>query len=189
MGAPINIMFDTSALKRAGVTLSKAPEEIKIAVSHAVNRSLETFKSANIKETAQKYFVKQKDLRPSLTVKKSYGGELQGAVIARGERKPLPQYMISPKHSPVKNGSFRGAVKRLGGLKPIPLAFLMPSKKGLHAVIRDKLGENERLRVLMSPSIPQLTKNKETVAEATQKAEETFTKRLDHELKRVGLLP
>ena len=188
-GAPINITFDTSALKRVGIFLAQAPENAKIAVSHAVNRSLETFKSANVKETAHKYFVKQKDLRSSLTVRKSYGGELQGAVIARGERKPLTQYMVSPKKIPVKDGSFRGAVKRLGGLKPIPLAFLMPGKSGLYAAIRDKFGDYERLRILMSPSVPQLTKNKETVAVATQKAEETFTKRLEHELKRAGFLP
>ena len=130
MAAPINITFDSAALKRAGLILSQAPEKAKIAVSHAVNRSLETFKSANVKETAHKYFVKQKDLRSSLTVKKSYGGELQGAVIARGERKSLTQYMISPKKSPVKNGSFSGAVKRLGGLKPIPPAFLISGKGG-----------------------------------------------------------
>ena len=73
--------------------------------------------------------------------------------------------------------------------RSIPLAFLMPGKSGLYAAIRDKFGDYERLRILMSPSVPQLTKNKETVAEATQKAEETFTKRLEHELKRAGFLP
>ena len=59
---------------------------------------------------------------------------------------------ISSKQSPVKNGSFRRAVKKLGGLKPIPFAFLILGKNSLYAEIRDNFGENERLRVLMSPS-------------------------------------
>ena len=41
----------------------------------------------------------------------------------------------------------------------------------------------------MSPSVPQIMKNKETVAEAEQKARDTFKNRLEHELKRVGALP
>ena len=184
----INVTLDTSPLIRAGIIIAKAPEEIKIAVSHAINRSLESFRTEGVRETARKYFVKQNELRPSLAIKKSYGGEMNGAVIATGSRKPITMYSISPKRPPVKGGSFRGAVKRAGGLKPIPLAFLIPGKKGLHAVIRDKFGDNERLRVLMSPSVPQLVQNKETVGSATQKAQETFERRLEHELKRKGLM-
>lgn len=119
MGVPINITFDTSALVRAGVIIRQAPEKIRIAVSHAVNRSLETFRTASVSETSRKYFVKPGELRPSLEIRKSYGGSMQGAVIARGERKSLTQYSISPKKTPVKDGNFRGAVKRSGGLKPI----------------------------------------------------------------------
>lgn len=113
---------------------------------------------------------------------------MNGAVIARGTRKPLTQYAISPKNIPVKAGGFRGAVKRAGGLKRIPLAYLIPGKNGLNAVIRDKFGDTERVRVLMSPSVPQLVKNKETVAEAEKKAQETFERRLVHELKRKGIM-
>ena len=54
------------------------------------------------------------------------------------------------------------------------------------AVIRDKFGGTERLRALMSPSVTQLVKNKETVAEAEEKARETFERRLTHELQHVG---
>ncbi|MBQ7578619.1 MAG: hypothetical protein IJT21_10190 [Synergistaceae bacterium] len=184
MPASINIDFDTGALVRAGVLLNTAPEKIKIAVSHAVNRSLESFKTASLRETAKKYFVKQKDLRDSITVKKSYGGEMNGAVISRGTRKPLSEYQLSPRKNPAKPGSVRGAVKRAGGLKPIPPAFLFARGGNIYAAIRDPT----RIRTLMSPSVPQLIKNKETVAEGEKKARETFTQRLEHELKRAGVL-
>ena len=118
--------------------------------------------------------MKQKDVRDSISVKKSYGGEMNGAIISRGSRK-----------SPAKQGSVRGAVKRAGGLKPIQSAFLFAKGGNIYAAIRDAT----RIRTLMSPSVPQIMKNKETVAEAEQKARETFKNRLEHELKRVGALP
>ncbi|MBQ7733865.1 MAG: hypothetical protein IJT58_07595 [Synergistaceae bacterium] len=181
----ISISFDSSALVRAGIFLAQAPEKAKIAVSHAVNRSLEKFKTIAVRETARRYFVKQKDIRESIETKKSYGGALHGLVISRGHRQPLTKFSVSPKKNPVKQGSFRGAVKRAGGLKPIPLAFLAPFRGDVRAFIRD----GKKWRMLMSPSVPQMMKNKQTVAEAEKSSRQVFIERLDHELKRAGFLP
>ena len=190
MPAPINITFDIAqALKRAGVIIKEAPDQIKRSVSLAIDRSLETFRTTSVRETAHKYFVQQKYVRAHLTLKKSYGGNMNGAVIASSYRRLLSHYKITPSKPPVKEGTFRGAVKRAGGLKPIPPAFLMPAKTKngeMLPTIRDKFGDYERLRTLRSPSVTQLVKNKETVAEAEQKARETFEKRLIHELEHSG---
>lgn len=181
----IKISFDTSALVRAGIFLARAPEKAKIAVSHAVNRSLENFKTIAIRETARKYYTKQKDIRQSITIKESYGGALGGLIISRGKRQSLMKFSVSPKRAPIKRGTFRGAVKREGGLKPIPLAFLSTRKGEPRAFIRD----GKKWRMLMSPSVPQMMKNRQTVAEAEKSARQVFIERLDHELKRAGFLP
>lgn len=188
MPAPISITFDIApALRRAGVILEQAEDKIRKSVSLAIDRSLETFRTTSVRETAHKYFVQQKYVRQHLTLKKSYGGNMNGAVIASSERRLLTHYKISPMSPPVKEGTFRGAVKRAGGLKRIPPAFLMPGKNGhMLAAIRDKFGDYERLRTLRSPSVTQLVKNKETVTEAEERARETFEKRLIHELKHAG---
>ena len=188
MPAYINITFDIAqALKRAGIVIEKAPDQIRRSVSLAIDRSLETFRTTSVRETARKYFVKQQYVRAHLTLKKSYGGNMNGAVIASSYRRLLSHYKITPSKPPVKDGTFRGAVKRAGGLKPIPPAFLMPAKNGeMLPTIRDKFGDYERLRTLRSPSVTQLVKNKETVAEAEEKARETFEKRLVHELEHSG---
>ncbi len=196
MPASININFDTGALVRAGVLLRAAPEKIKIAVSHATNRSLESFKTINTRETAKKYFVKQKDVRDSMTVKKSHGGNMFGMVVSKGKRHLLGDYKISPT-SP-KSGSktqIKGAVKREGGLKPLnPLTFYVKRAGGKYFPFfrvgyRREARKYGDIRAYVSPSFPQIVKNKETVAEAEQKARETFKNRLEHELKRVGALP
>ncbi len=180
----INISFSRTPLVRAGIYLYHAPDKIKKAISLAVNRSLENFKTVSIRETAEKYFTKQKDIRSSITLKRSYGGQMHGLIISRGHRQPLTKFAFTPKSTPTKPGSFRGAVKQAGGLKPIPLAFLINRHGNKRAFIRD----DKSLRMLMSPSIPQMMKNKNTVNEAEKSAREVFNNRLEHELKRVGIL-
>ncbi|MBQ7733026.1 MAG: hypothetical protein IJT58_03295 [Synergistaceae bacterium] len=181
----INISFDTSALARAGIFLGQAPEKAKIAISHAVNRSLDNFKTIATRETARKYYTKQKDIRSSITLKRSYGGAMHGLIISKGHKQSITKFSVSPKSGPIKQGTFRAAVKREGGLKPIPLAFLSNWRGEPRAFIRD----GKKWRMLMSPSVPQMMKNEQTVAEAEKSARQVFVERLDHELKRAGFLP
>ena len=180
-----NVTLDTSSLERAGIMIAKAPDIIKRAVSLAIDRSLQSYATESVRQSAKRYFVKQKDVRQTLTLKKSYGGKMNGAVVSTGTRRELTEYAISPKRPPVKPGTFHGAVLRAGGLKPIPLAFLTRHNT---AVIRDHFNGASRLRVLMSPSIPQILTNRETIAASTEKAQETFERRLQHELKRAGMM-
>ena len=195
---PVNISLDsnTEALSRAGIFLKNEPEKIKIAVSHAVNRSLESFKTINVRETASKYFVKQKDVRDSMKVQKSSGGDMHGAVVSRGKRHLLADYKISPT-SPKSRGKteIKGAVKREGGLKKLRDKPFMVKRAGgkyfpfFRVGYRREARKYGDIRAYVSPSFPQIVKNKETVAEAEKKARETFENRLEHELKRVGALP
>lgn len=198
MPASINIDFDTGALVKAGVLLRAAPEKIKIAISHAVNRSLENFKSVEVRETVKKYFVKRKDIdnEETLRLKKSYGGSLDATLVARGRRHSIRDYALtplSPTHG--KKAEIKGAVKREGGLKALTRAFFVNRKGGKYFPFY-RIGYNKKarqrgdIRSYISPSLPQIMKNKETVTEAEQKARETFKKRLDHEIMRlIGVIP
>ena len=197
MPASINIDFDTGALVKAGILLKTAPEKIKIAVSHAVNRSLESFKSVAVRETVKKYFVARKniDTEENLKLKKSYGGDLNATLIARDKRHSIKEYKLTPMSpTPGKKTEIKGAVKREGGLKTLTRAFFVKVKGGKYfpffRVGYDKKARQRgQIRSYTSPSLPQIIKNEETVAEAEQKARETFKKRLEHELKRAGALP
>ena len=89
-----------------------------------------------------------------------------------------------PRSGYVKPGTFKGAVVRAGGLKPIPLAFLIPGSGKDKPVIREPDGS---LRPLTSPSVPQLMKNRISVNKAFAVAEEVFEKRIEHEINRDDL--
>ena len=183
------ISVSETKLQRAEAALQHIQGGYVRAVSSAVNRSLESLRTVTVKETTEKYFVKPKEVRQTLTLKRASGANLYGELISRGARKSLSKYMIEPKRPPVAPESFRAAVKKAGGLKPIPLAFLIPRSGNVLVAIRDAPGGGG-LRMLRSLSIPQLVKNKDTVAEAEKKANETFEKRLDHETMRLlKLLP
>lgn len=166
--------------------------KINQAVRNAINRSLDSFRTAIIRETAQKYHVQQKELRAAthiIHVKPTWDLKegLHGVMVSRGHRKSLAEYKIVPGRGYVKPGTFRGAVMKAGGLKPIPLAFLIPGNGRYKPVIREPDGS---LRPLTSPSVPQLMSNRISVNKAFAVAEEVFEKRLDHEVMRLlGALP
>ncbi len=174
----VNISLDTMSLNVAKEFVGKSRDRITKAISLAVNRSLESYKTTSLRETAAKYFIKQKDIREALTVKKSYGGSYAGAVIARGHRQPLTAYNISPRNKNTKMGELLGAVKKAGGLKHGKTFTLVNG----HALMFDY--HRKRWSRITSPSVPQLMKNKDTMAEAEKKARETFEKRLSHEVER-----
>ena len=182
----IRISFDYTALGRRGIHTGALPQEmqriINIVLSRASNRAAEAFKTVALRETAEKYYVKQKDIRASVTLKRAYGAHNMGAtIISRGTRRILADYIQLPKVNPgrkIDPYKFAGAVKRAGGLKKFRTAFFL--HKNSHTVyIRSDGGNIERVT---SPSIPQLMKNETTVFKAEKKAREVFLKRLDYEL-------
>lgn len=177
----INVILDTRSLTRASIIPQRASDRIKKAISLAIDRANQSFGTQTVRQTAKRYFIKQNELREHMMFYKSYGGSpYTGGVSFMGRRKRLGDYSIRPRKAPLKPGSFRGAVMKAGGLKPIPLAFFV---NGVPA-IRD----GSRLRFLLSPSIPQIVQNRETTNEARIKAQDTFEQRLRHELKRAGIL-
>lgn len=188
LGSFINIDFDVSALERAAKSIAGMPEKIQKAASRAVNRSLDTYKTYTLRETTRKYFVKRKDIADSLTLHRPFGTELYGSMLARGKRKSLLDYKVNRPSSvatSIRPGTFKGAVKKLGGLKHLPGVIRINTRGGvLYPIIITPV----TWRYLHSPSVPQLAKNPETVAEAEKQARETFERRLQHECKRAGIL-
>ena len=143
-----------------------------------------------LRNTAETYFVKQKDVRGSLTLKKAYGRDsFNFTLISKGERHSLGDYKISPTYPKSGNSLIYGAVKREGGLKPLqhrgddkPTGFLMKRAGGKYFPYYRVGPGRKGIRAYISPSIPQLMRNERNVQEATLEAQKTFEKRLEYEL-------
>ncbi len=187
----INIQISDTALERANSALKKILEDSPRAIARAVNRTMDGLRTDAVRETTQKYFVKAKDVRASISFRKANPGSLMGAMVSKGKRHSLADYQLTPSKPRLgRPMPLKGAVKREGGLKPLGPAFLVKRSGGRYFPFY-RIGKGKwKMNSLISPSIPQIIKNEETVKAMEQGAEERFRTRLDHEVMQLlGVLP
>ena len=185
----MNIMISAPALERANNALRHISGAFPRAVASAANRTLEGVRTDAVSETKGRYFAKPGDIRKTLTLKRASAGNLAGAVVSRGTRKSLADYKLTPT-APRKgrHTALKGAVKR-DGLESLGNAFLVRRGGKYRPYSRTGTGR-WNIEPLISPAIPQIIKNEETVKVIEKGAEERFSKRLDHEVLRLlGALP
>ena len=192
----INVQIANNALERANHVLRRILSESPKAVARAVNRTMDGLRTDAVRETTQKYFVKAKDVRASLSFRKATSGNLMGAMVSKGKRHSLADYQLTPS-TPKPGGKtqLKGAVKRAGGLKSLKYGFLVRRAGGNYFPFY-RIGYDQQhrqrgeIRSYISPSMPQIIKNEETVEAMQHGAEERFAKRLDHEfMQLLGALP
>lgn len=185
----INVCVDENSLERAYQLLKHINGGFEHAVAMAVNRTLEGVRTDAVRETAGRYFVKSGEVRKTIKINKASSGNLGGSMVSRGGRRKLSQYQLTPKTPQAgRNKTFKGAVKRDGGLKPLPQGTFMMNTPtaGLLLFIRTATGRSwKNIKHVHSPSIPQIIKNEETVEIVEMQAQERFAKRLDHEVMRM----
>lgn len=188
----IDVRIDQAHLNRAYQALRLIPGAFPRAVAAASNRTLETMRTDTVNETSERYFAKPGDIRKTITLKRASAGKLSAVMLSRGARKNISKYQITPKSPRAgRKDGFMGAVKREGGLKPLPEGTFMINTPNAGPVLflrtsRGKWG----IEHVHSPSIPQIIKNKDTVDAVETHAQEVFVKRLDHEVMRIlKLLP
>lgn len=183
----INLQISNAALGRAVSSLQSLQREFPQAVSRTVNRTMNGMRTDAVRETHKKYFVSAGDVRKSITFRKASAGALMGAMVSRGKRHSLADYQLTPsKPNPGRKSTLKGAVKREGGLKSLGPAFLVKRGSGRYfPFLRIGSGAGSSfkgIQSLISPSMPQIIKNEETVRAMERGAEERFAKRLEHEI-------
>ena len=186
----IDIQISDEAIRRANVALDRLKSLFPRVLPRVINRTMDGLRTDAVRETTEKYFVKAKDVRASLSFRKATAGNLMGAMVSKGKRHSLADYKLTPSTpSPGKRPSVKGAVKKAGGLKPLSRAFLVKRAGGRYFPYyrigyRSDNRQRAEIRSYISPSMPQIVKNEETVRAMELGAEERFTKRLNHEIMR-----
>lgn len=180
----INLSVSNEALLRAVSDLRSAQSKFPQAVARAVNRTMDGMRTDAVKETSKKYFVKAGEVRKSISFREASAGNLMGAMVSRGKRQSLSHYQITPK-KPKNNARILGAVKREGGLKPLGDAFLVRVAGGKYTPVWRLGTEKWNVKYAISPSMPQIIKNEETVKAMQEGAERRFSLRMEHEINRI----
>ena len=183
------MQLDFQVDTKSFTTLNAAPAMVNKAISRAVTRVLDSMRTELTQRTATRYYITSTEIRKSITARSYTAGDIRhGILTAKGLRIPLAKFKISPK-SPsfrMKGKPYQAAVKREGGLKTLaPNAFYVPSKKQAFRRIAPGGRGFRNLRVLMGPAVPQMLKNEQTLKEVTDKAEEVFKQRFNHEIERL----
>ena len=177
-------------LRRARESLKRVKGGFERAVSLSINRTLDSLKVKAARETASRYFISVGEVKKSFAVKKSNPGDMVASLMSRGRRRNLSDYKLTPKAPKLKSRDYiKGAVMRAGGLKSLPGAFLVKRGNGYQAVLRTGKGRYD-LKGVVSPAVPQILKNEDTLNVLEQDAERVFISRLNHETLRIlGALP
>ncbi len=133
MSGTVGIQITDNKLARANSALKRILASTPQAVARTINRTVEGLKTDAVRETSQRYFVKAKDVRASMSPKKATAGNLQGAMVSKGKRHLLDYYKLTPK-TPKPGGKtvLKGAVKTDGGLKTLKSAFLVRRAGGTY---------------------------------------------------------
>ena len=192
MNGMVGIQISNGQLERANSALKRIISESPRAVARAVNRTMDGLRTDAVKETSERYFVKPKDVRSSLSFRKATAGNLMGAMVSRGKRHSLADYQLFPRTP--KRGQktqLQGAVKREGGLKPLKDINFLVKRSGGRYFPFYRIGKGKwKINSLISPSMPQIVNNEDTVKAMEKGAQERFYKRLNHEaMQLLGFLP
>ncbi|MDR3230261.1 MAG: phage tail protein [Synergistaceae bacterium] len=172
----INVSSDK--LEHAQKALAGIPGGVEKATKNALHRVGDGLRSDAVNETKQKYHLLPGEIRKHLLLKKATGANQSVSLTATGSRKKLSEYKVTGRGEDIEV-----AVKK-DGMKKLKTGFLM-DKGGRKVVYWRPAGENTPAMPVISPSVPQVIKNKETVATMQKQAHERFEKRLDHEILRL----
>ena len=203
MNGMVDIRISNKQLEQANSALKRILSESPRAVARAVNRTMDGLRTDAVKETSERYFVKSKDVRSSLLFQKATSDNLMGAMISRGKRHSLADYQISPRRPRYQRNDYgkkvqvpvTAAVKRAGGLKsfkaPLTNAVFLVKRSGGRYFPFYRIGKGKwKINSLISPSMPQIVGNEDTVKTMEKGAQERFFKRLNHEaMQLLGFLP
>lgn len=174
----IQLDIKESAIDRAREALAGIPGATVKAMSTTLNKAIDGAKTDASRKAAEIYHVKKSEVMKAILVSRSKPGDvLQATFKAKGYRRSLSEYKLTPSSSGNAKMEVQAAVKKEGGLKPIPKAVIAQDGSGYAAYIAGKK--------LTSPAIPQLLYNEEVSAYVQEQSVDRVNKALDHEILRL----
>ena len=194
----IDISGATSQVRELVSGIQHFPKQSSAAIARAVNRTLESVRTEAVRIGQQKYTAKTESLRKRATIKRARNDYPIGVLDVRGRKglslfnfRPSPRAVPNWKGVPVRKRRPKAGVSSLvkkGGRRKVyggPGAskpFLMKTDSGHTGIF---VRRNKKIEMLYGPSPIQALGGQESRERLQKKADETFTKRLQHEVERV----
>jgi hypothetical protein len=188
-------------IERAQAMLAALPGAADKALARAINRAAEAARSEAVRGAVAEYNVQASRVRDTMSIRRASPDNLNASVHSRGSALPLSRFETTPSQ-PGTGGpgkaTLRAAVKRGGGQKPMPGAFVARFGSG-HTAVVERLGTKTKsskpalgaktasgtIPEFVGPSVPSML-GSTTVSEGIEaRAAEVLDARLDHEIDRM----
>lgn len=175
-------MIDNKDLKRVQKRLGALKHKAPNVISNSLNRAITNLRSNVVKKTREEYFIKAKQIRSTMKIKKSNRSSLGAMVTSEGNKEPITSYKVTPKKPTKIKRHVKVAVKK-GDPKTLLDAFII--EKYGNQIFKRYSYDRFPIEQIYGPAIPQILGNEETREFVEKEAWKTYEKRLDHEINRV----
>ena len=156
----------------APAVLKSLPANIRGSARKAMRDTLKHVRAEIVRETVSKYYVTASRVRKAMTVEGT-------SIKVSGTREGIEKYKVSPTRPGKRQRSVMGAVKK-DGLKPLGNnVFLMRSGSKYIPMARTTRKRFPIVHVI-SPAIPQIVSNPESMENVGEDMQAYFGKRLEY---------
>lgn len=179
----LSIDVDKNKISEVEKALGSYYKQAPTAIFRALNRAATNINSNIKKEVRKEYNIKAGDVNETLTVKRANKSNLSASVMSMGGLTPLDKFKVSPKTiNPNRKSPIKIGVKK-DGVKVVLDAFVADVNG---TKVFQRTGEARLpIRMLFGPSVPQMLSNEDIRKEIETQGQETFEKRLSHEIDRI----
>ena len=172
--------------------LQNTPKEIRPAIAHAVNKTLDSTVTQVKKEVAAEYTVKQKDISKAITRKRASVSNLTGAAIAEGGQVALYKFKHTPNEPPPRQRykqPVKSQVKKNGSKKVVKhngnKAFIQTTH-GNNMIFAREGKSRLPIKKLFAISVPQMITDKNdskgSIQRIKARTEEMLEKKIEQEI-------
>lgn len=159
--------------------------KVPLALSRAINRSVQTGRSEAVRQVRDQYTAKAKTIRDTIKITKANPNQLSAKITSIGSPLRLYNFKVSPKKpSPKRTTPINVEVKK-GSSKSLPGAFVANVKNGNTGVFSRVSSARLPIKQLYGPAVPIMMNNEIVVDAVTQKAQATLENRIGHEINRI----
>lgn len=177
------IEFDGNALLEARRRLSRIPGGVETAAARAVNRALTGARTEITRAVRERYTIRARDVRQSLSIKRAAKGRLEGEIISRGYKIDLnaSHFKVKPRADTTGNRQRHVTAEIIkGSPQTVERGFIFNTQV-FRRVGRSRLPIAKQT----GPAVPQMLEQDEVLQKTSQALQERFVSRLDHEVKAI----
>lgn len=183
-------------LIRATADLQTIQRQFPKAYVSALNHAAKGARTEAARKVRESYHVKYGEVLKKIDIRLASTSRMDAVLRAKGRNTRLVNYRTAPTSVPARPPRMlKAAVRRDGGMKSIPGAFVTRVRGGHVGVFRRTAHARHKkarrgvwsqmpIEQLYGPSIPGLLNNPEVVAHVEKEARRRTEERLDHEVKR-----